>query len=174
VVSANWALVIATIVLAVITFFYMRHTKRQADETKIMADVMVRDFEFKVSPLIDIQTGTRSHSSRGFEIEVRVFNRGFCVVRTDQIVMSWCYKEAQVPCSQIKKKIDELLDKDNSITETFQLADDDIKTPAVPESENLEGYHLGRIVKASIWLEFFDVAGRIQKTRPMTLDPLMS
>ena len=173
-VFANWALVIATMVLALITFFYMRHTKRLADDTKRMADIMVREFELKVVPIIDIQIGSRMHSSQGFGIQVKIFNRGFYPVRTGKILMRWWYKKGQPSSRVIEKNLNKLLDKDNPITETLQLRDDEVKNPDVPETQNLNGYHLGRIVAASIWLEFDDMTGKVQRTREILLDPLMT
>jgi len=74
----------------------------------------------------------------------------------------------------IEIKLDKSLDKGNPITVPIKLRDDEIVTPDIPESEKLSGYHLGRIVVASIWLEFFDMTGKARRTSEMILDPLMS
>jgi hypothetical protein len=165
---SNIASIVVAVALVVVTYLYMRHTKR-------MADIMVREFELKVAPIIDIRLGTRSHSSEGFEIQCLLSNLGFYPVRADKVVMKWWYKMETTRSRLIEMRLDKSLDKGNPpITVPIKLRDSEIVTPEFPESEKLSGYHLGRIIAASIWLEFYDMTGKARRTREMILDPLMS
>jgi len=169
---ASWALVMATIVLAIITYCYMRHTKKLADETKKMADIMVKDFEVKVTPLIDMKV-RRLHSTRGFENTITLLNQGFYPIRIHKIVMKWWYESKPTNPYYKEEPVDGYLYKDNPISKTITIRDDEIKNPEFPESEPLNGAHLGKIVAASILVSFYDVNGRVQQTTPKVLDPLM-
>jgi len=173
-VFANWALVIVTMVLALITFFYMRHTKRMAYETKRMADVMVRDYETRIMPLLDIQVKGPSHSSQGFEIPITISNLGNDPIKVKKLVMKWWYKNhpEKVP-QEIPKEFDVWLKRNDPVTALFLLGDGQIKNSEIPESQNLNGVHLGAIVAASFWLEFHDnKTDKIQSSKEKTRDPL--
>lgn len=158
---------VAILGLLAVTYMYMRHTKR-------MADIMVRDYETKVAPLIDIQVGMKSHSSRGFRIEFKLFNRGFYPVRTERIVLKWWYKNAPKRPYLVSKELHTYLDKDRPISEAVELHDDNFKKQEFPESMQLHGSNLGKIVSASVWLNFYDVRGRRQKSPETILDSVMS
>lgn len=173
-IMANWALVVLTLGLLIVTIIYAVYTRKLADDTKRMADIMVREFELKVAPIIDIRLGTRSHSSEGFQIQCLLSNLGSYPVRPNKIVMKWWYKMDLTRSHLIEIKLDKSLDKGNPITVPIKIRDDEIVTPDIPESEKLSGYHLGRIVVASIWLEFYDMTGKARRTSEMILDPLMS
>lgn len=66
-------LVLVTIVLAGITFWYAKHTKR-------IADIMARDYESKVSPLIELVRGNGSINLDSYNQQINLFNRGSVVV----------------------------------------------------------------------------------------------
>ena len=164
---ANWALVILTFGLVIVTFLYMRHTKR-------MADIMAREYESKVTPLVDIKI-SRRHSSEGFKIQCTLVNRGFRAIRTQKLVMKWWYKNQPATSHlKVEELADGILDKDGPISRTITIRDDEIKNPEISETQSLEGYHLGKIVAARIWLDFYDVEGQVQSTATKALDPLMT
>ena len=58
-------------------------------------------------------------------------------------------------------------------TALFLLGDGQIKNSEIPESQNLNGVHLGAIVAAIFWLEFYDnKTDMIQSSKVKILDPL--
>jgi hypothetical protein len=113
-VVANWALVMTTMVLALITFFYMRHTRRLADETKRMANIMVREFELRVTPflVIDPLSWTRSGD---FKTYLPILtNRGFLSVRITKVILEWWYKKEPDKIHIFPQIFDKVLAKDES------------------------------------------------------------
>jgi hypothetical protein len=54
-----------------------------------MADVMAQDYETRVSPLVDIRIGSKSHSSEGFAIQTLVSNYGSMPVNLDRLEFDW-------------------------------------------------------------------------------------
>jgi len=85
-IMANWALVVLTLGLLIVTIIYAVYTRKLADDTKGMADIMVREFELKVAPIIDIRLGTRSHSREGFQIQCLLSNLGSYPVRPNRLL----------------------------------------------------------------------------------------
>ncbi len=67
--------------LVIVTYFYMRHTKR-------MADIMVREYELKISPFIEIEL---TYKSRG-ELNFTLFNRGTIPVDIEKVVFEWWFR----------------------------------------------------------------------------------
>ena len=160
--------------LLIVTYLYMRRTKRLADDTKRMADMMIRDYELKVAPLIDVQFRSTLHSSQGFKIQFTLTNRGFYPVRAEKIILSWWYKKEPINACYIEKDLNVYLDKDHPISETIRLRDDELKKPEFPESMRLSGAHLGKIVSAGVSLRFYDMRGRSHRSIEKILDPIMN
>lgn len=65
----DWVQAISALAIAVLTAFLYKITVNYAKATKRMADVMTREFELRVSPLLDIQGG--GGTSRGWISAVR-------------------------------------------------------------------------------------------------------
>lgn len=61
---ATVGLFIATLSLVVVTYFHMRHGKRLADSVESVTHVMIREFEIRISPLVDVQMGTLTGAGR--------------------------------------------------------------------------------------------------------------
>lgn len=170
---ANWAVVILTLGLVIVTFWYMRHTKRLADDTKRMADIMARDYEDKVAPLIDVEVRSASHYTGGFEIPCFISNLGEYPVRAKKLVMEWWYRKKPSQRRRVERALDDkLLKRGEPIPVEMHLDDDVIKNDEIPETLEREGYNLGILVAASIWLEFLDKNDTPRQTPKRTLDPL--
>ncbi len=84
-------LVFANILLVFVTAFYARQTKRLADDTKRMADILVRDYETKIRPLLDIGLLTRDVHGIGVWIK----NRGQHVIEITRICLIWRFIDEQ-------------------------------------------------------------------------------
>ncbi len=169
----NITSIVIAVALVVVTFKYMRHTKRLADDTKRMADVMVKDYETRISPLIDIQVRRPSHSSQGFEIPITIWNLGTNPIRAKELVMKWWYKNhPEKGPKEIRKTFEVMLKRNDPVHDAFVFGDGQIKNSEIPESLALNGIHLGSIIAVGIWLEFFDINETVQRSEEKTLDPL--
>ena len=63
------ALVLVTLALVVVTWMYARHTKR-------IADIMVKDYETRLAPLLDVVAGKASSNIDLYEQRLSIYNRG--------------------------------------------------------------------------------------------------
>ncbi|MGH7799954.1 MAG: hypothetical protein ACREOW_04900 [Thermodesulfobacteriota bacterium] len=81
-------LAVATIVLVFVTYYHMRHAKHMADSMSHVAntmarvaDVMVREFEYRISPMVDVQiekltiNGLSPNSS--LKVPISIINLGY-------------------------------------------------------------------------------------------------
>lgn len=91
---ATLGLFVATVVLALITYFHMRHGKRLADAVERAVDVMKQEFEMHVSPLVDVRLGIFSRSGRSPNSRLK------CTVTARNLGTHPCYiKNAKFICS---------------------------------------------------------------------------
>ena len=71
----------ATIVLVVVTYFHMRHAKYMADSMSHVADVMVREFEYRISPMVDVRIENFTISGRSpnssLKVPISIINIGY-------------------------------------------------------------------------------------------------
>jgi hypothetical protein len=168
-VFANWALVITTMVLALITFFYMRHTKRLADDTKRMADIMAQEFESKIAPIIQIEKRDGSlqgdFGSRNFEI----MNKGSLPVHIAKIVLEWWYKELPKTIDTKELIIDKVLGGGESRTFTIKSNKGDLLRNN-SERKDLSFYQLRGLVTGKIHAICTDRNGNELKTRDFPME----
>jgi hypothetical protein len=172
--------IVVLLALALFTYFYMKHTgklseetRKMAEETRRMADIMTREYEDKVAPLVHLEVNAASHSSSGFRIPCVVSNLGQYPITANELVMEWWYKRVPTKGGSAKQPLGEkLLKKGDSIPASIRLSDDAIKTPEIPETMEHEGFNLGALVAAEIWLEFCDNNQALRQTSARTLDPL--
>jgi len=68
-VFVTFILVLVTTALVVVTWMYVAHTKR-------MADFIVKDYEIKINPLIDISLSQILGDSENFERDIKIHNVG--------------------------------------------------------------------------------------------------
>jgi hypothetical protein len=59
----NWVQALSALAVAVLTFKLVQATRRYTRETQRMADVMVHEFEFRVSPLLAFEIGETRQGS---------------------------------------------------------------------------------------------------------------
>jgi hypothetical protein len=173
-VFASWALVIATMVLALITFFYMRHTRglaehtqRLANETKRMADIMAREFELRIAPfiIIDQLSPLGGRSSKHFQPVI--CNKGSLPVLIKRIVLEWWYKDTPAKSYRKEAKIDKALGKGESTKSgdyVIKLTKEDMEMDNYKESQNLEFIQLLALAQGKIYCIYADVDGKEQKT----------
>src|SRR4030043_1227329 len=79
---ANLCLVGVTLLLAVITFFYMVFTGKMAKRMSEQVNVQKREFDLRIRPVPDIKAEVLSTTGTSFKVRFRVFNGGllpFCL-----------------------------------------------------------------------------------------------
>ena len=52
--NGSFLLFLATLVLAIITFFYMLSTRKMAKSINVQSQIMQRDFELRIAPMVNI------------------------------------------------------------------------------------------------------------------------
>jgi hypothetical protein len=173
-VFANWALVIATMVLALITFFYMRHTKRLADDTKRMADIMVQEFEIRVTPLLVIKR-LPSNTGSTRELHFIVTNRGFLPVHITKIIFEGWPKVSPSRIFRKETNIDKILGQNESSKggDIFvQLRKGDISILTPEESKDFNMDQFLNLCQGKIYFTYIDIHWNEQQTRDWSLEQL--
>ncbi len=67
---------LATVALAIITYFYMKHTRNIARVMQKQTEFLQREFELKISPLATTKVEILGSSDSSFSMRVRVINHG--------------------------------------------------------------------------------------------------
>ncbi len=173
-VFANWVLVIATVVLALITFFYMRHTKMLADETKRMADIMSQEFGIRVTPLLVIKRlPNNTGSTREFHFIVT--NGGFLPVHIAKIIFEGWPKSSPFRIFRKETKIDRTLVQNESSKggDIFiQLRKSDISILTAEESKDFDMDQFLNHCQGKIYFTYIDIHWNEQQTRDWNLEQL--
>lgn len=162
--NANFALFIATLLLVIVTFLYVLYTRRMADtmvkqaaETKRMADIMTKEFELKVSSIVEAIVNRRQHTVQGFSIGVEVYNRGFYPVFLKEVILDWWYiKDKKIGDSIHSKQINKFLSPKEPITISLDFGDDQLQKEEFRESKELNSSQLGRITAGIIYAVYKD------------------
>ncbi len=94
---------LATVALAIITFFYMKHTRNMARVMQKQTEFLQREFELKVAPLPKSKTEILSSSGTLFNMRVRVINHGAYPLYFESIELQFRHKD--VPNMEHKKWI---------------------------------------------------------------------
>ncbi len=83
------ALVLATGILAYITFKYMKATKRMADSMEVQSKIMQREFEWSISPLLDIHSGISQTTHENGTYRYNLYNHGDYPIYLDKIEVAF-------------------------------------------------------------------------------------
>jgi hypothetical protein len=165
----NIASIIIAVALVVVTYLYMQHTKRLADDTKRMADIMAREFELRIAPFIIIELSTSGgRSSKHFQPVI--CNKGSLPVLIKRIVLEWWYKDLPANSYRKETKIDKALGKGESTKSgdyVIKLTKEDMERDDYKESQNLDFIQLLTLAKGKLYCIYADVDGKEQKTRDL-------
>jgi len=172
-VFASWALVIATIVLAFITFFYMSHTKRLADDTKRMADIMAQEFELKIAPIIQIEKRDGSFQENFGLLNFEIINKGSLPSHIAKIVLEWWYEEVPDKIHRKKVIIDKVLGGGEPREFKLPFFKDEMIKGGFEESKNRSFDMLMALAKGKIYAIHKDRNGNQHKTRDFPLEGLI-
>jgi len=88
------ALVLVTGILAAITFAYMLFTRKMAKSMAAQSEIMTREFELRIAPLLDLSWHKRIHSLKPY-VEITVKNVGYYPIYFSHV--SYKYWERQDP-----------------------------------------------------------------------------
>jgi len=88
---------------------YMRHTKKLADDTKRMADIMAQEFELKIAPIIQIEKRDASFSGDSGATNFEIINKGSLPVNIVKIVLEWWHRELPDRIDKKEVEIDKVL-----------------------------------------------------------------
>ena len=105
----NIASIIIAVALVVVTYLYMRHTKKLADDTKRMADIMAQEFELKIAPIIQIEKRDASFSGDSGATNFEIINKGSLPVNIVKIVLEWWHRELPDRIDKKEVEIDKVL-----------------------------------------------------------------
>ena len=159
-VFANWALVIATMVLALITFFYMRQTKKQANQTERMADIMVKEFDLRIAPFIVIDQLSITQGTTVREYHPVISNKGFFPVHIIKIILEGWLKESPLENFRKEIKIDKTLGRNDSTKYgdiVIQLRKSEL---TINTSEKGKDYNFNQLLDSSEGIIYFTCVGR--------------
>jgi len=157
-VFASLVLAGATAALAIITFFYMRHTKK-------MADIMVQEFNLKIAPILEVKVGSTEEESLK-EYRPVISNKGFLPVHIKRIILEWWYKEQPSVKYTKQMEVDELLGRKESIKRqvTITLGEEEMRKDCFEKSKKSKFKQLLTLAEGRIYCTYLNINGREQKT----------
>lgn len=159
--------IVVLLALAAFTYFYMRHTGRLADDTKRMADIMVREFELTVSPFIVIDRLSTSGGRSSKEYQPVITNKGSLPVRIKSVVLEWRYKELPDKVYPKETPIDIVLGKNESTghgDHVIKIRKHDMEKDDFEASGESEFIQLLPLAEGKIYCTYTDAAGNERKT----------
>lgn len=171
----SWAIVIITIALLIVTYLYMQHTKRLADDTKRMADIMGQEFELRIAPFIVVDRLPWTGGINSREYHPVVTNRGFLPIHIVNIILEGWSRKSPSMVFRTETKIDKTLGSNDSIKEgecIITLRKSDVSIEDIGESEDTDFNNFLYSSEGKIYFTYLDRNGEEQKTIGKYLDQL--
>ena len=169
-VLASWALVIITAIVALITFLYMRHTRRLADDTKRMADVIVEESKPQIAPNIQIEKRGGKFQGNCGSRDFEVINKGASPARVSKFVLEWWYKRSPDKIYTMPEVIDKVLGGGESQPLTIPVNKGDMVKDDFQEGKSLSLHQLRGLAKGRAYAIYIDRNGNEDKTRDFPLE----
>jgi len=165
----NTVSLIIAIALVVVTYLYMRHTKRLANDTKRMADIMSQEFELKIAPIIQIEKRDGHFQGNFGSINYEIINKGLEPVHIREIVLLWWYKEMPSENGKKEVKIDGVMAAGELKKFTIQLSKRDfVGNNSAGKDKNL--FSLRGLITGKMYAIWIDRNGNEFKTRDFLLE----
>lgn len=98
-VIGNFLLVAVTLVLVIVTISYAKSTKR-------MSDIMTADYEYRVTPFLEIEIRGASSIEAGKVYDIALTNRGALAFKVTEISLMWKFHDSE-KFEEIKSNFDE-------------------------------------------------------------------
>ena len=162
-VNANFALFIATLLLVIVTLLYVIHTKK-------MAEIMVKEYDLKISPIIELKLERIIRS----EIDVKLFNRGMIPVNLEKVIFKWWYKHKKDRTWTKEGNVgqDKSLIKEEPKEFYMRYFPDDFKKDEFPDSKNMSDDDLFGSIEGEIYACHKNIKDEMQTTRPVKIERL--
>jgi hypothetical protein len=144
---------------------------KQAEETSKMAEIMVKEYELKISPIIELKLERITPC----EIDVRLFNRGMIPVNLEKIIFKWWYKhkEDKTWTKELNVDKDKSLIKEEPKEFNMRYFPDDFKKDEFPDSKNMSDGDLFGSIEGEIYACYKNIKDEMQTTRPVKIERLL-
>ena len=168
---------VVLLALAAFTYFYMRHTGRLAEETrkmaqdtKRMADMMVQEFELKIAPILQIEKRGGSYDGKYGSQNFDVINKGSSPIRVARVVLEWWYDKSPDKIHRKEEVIDKELAGGEPRRFTISVSKGDLLRDDFKEARDLSLHQLRAQVRGRIHAICIDRNGSEHKTRDFPLE----
>ena len=161
-VFANWALVILTLGLLIVTIVYLYQTKSLSTNSKRMADTLVKDYELKVRPLLDFKISSRGCSGEGYTLYVKFFNAGEIPLRLKSLELIWWFKSQSEMRYLIKKTLDQTIYKQQPWEKSIIFNENEFRKHQPEETRSLVGSNFYNHLSGILKVEYFDAYDKPQ------------
>ena len=139
------ALVLGTVALALITYGYMKSTKKMADSMNQQSEMMQKEFEIRLMPLVEEKVHTKSTGISKPTAEFRIANKGIYAVYCGEIEIKIKSNENENDFVVENMNIGQWLESRNEITR--EISFDLSRLSSIPIDRNTTG-------KATVFLTF--------------------
>jgi len=164
------ASIIIAAALVLVTFLYMRHTKRLAEDTKRMADIMAQEFELKIAPIIQIEKRDAHFQGNFGSTNFEIINKGSLPVHIVKIVLEWWHREEPDRIYKNEVEIDKVLAGGEPKKFTIQSNKGDMLKGAFEKSKDRSLWELRGLTKGKIYAIYKDRNENEYKTRDFLLE----
>jgi hypothetical protein len=171
----NWPIIILTLALVLVTYGYMWHTRRLANDTKRMADIMAQEFELRIAPFIGVDELHRNPGTNIREYHPVITNRGFLPIHIMKIILEGWSKESPSMIFRIETKIDKRLGVNESIKKGECLITVKKSDVAIDDLSESKGFNFNQVLdssKGKIYFTYVDRYGKEQRTGDQHFDHL--
>ena len=114
-------LAIATGVLALITYGYMKATKKMAESMRIQSKIMQREFELKIAPIFEPKISVGSTQGLKSEIKVRLDNFGSYPIIFERVFYKLWHKDFPHDRINDVRQYYKQIEKGNTFEDTIQV-----------------------------------------------------
>jgi hypothetical protein len=158
----NIASIVIAVALVVVTYLYMRHTKRLADDTKRMADALVKDYELRVRPILDFDVGSRMSSAEGITVYFKFFNAGEIPIKLNHLIFTWWFKSHPQMQHSISKDLNRTIYKRERWEHKIQFGEHEFRQHEPEGTKSLKPYDFYKHVSGIFRIEYFDVYDKLE------------
>jgi hypothetical protein len=166
-VFANWALVVLTLGLLIVTIIYAVYTRKLADDTKRMADIMIREFELRIAPIIVVEQVGGPLGKHQIEYHPVIRNKGSLPVHIKKVILEWWYKGSPNSKHRKERAIDKVLGREESLRYEqcfITLRKEDMLIGEFENSKDLDFPQLLLRAEGTIYCIYVDVNGNEKTT----------
>lgn len=146
----NLCLALGSIGLLIVTLVYTLATRRMAREMKSQSEMMQKEFEIRIAPLVELKITPQLVNVLNPISTVTVNNKGFYPVKFEYIFFHLWYREKPDTAEPGLIQIDRWLEKGQSLTRVIRFPFS--KIPLFKNASDVNGHGM-----ASVELHFTDI-----------------